>query len=148
MEFASCFVAEDIEFEDINDEKLLQDTRECSTILRARYGTISPAWKDVNKIVRGNQVLPIAGGPDTMRAVYTKFDESINSNRMIAGDGLHFIVSWDNQQQQKVWGIHQYGSSRDTDSIHYADQVEAFSKQELLQVKPQVNPISRKVKYP
>ena len=42
----------------------------CTDLLISTSGRIDPLWGDVNRHVRGDLNVPVAGGPDTLRAIY------------------------------------------------------------------------------
>jgi acyl-homoserine-lactone acylase len=74
----------------------------------------------------------VAGGPDTLRAIYSRRMEGDKFLTNVAGDGLYYQVSWDAQGELKVRGVHQYGSATlDENSPHYADQAEDYANEIL-----------------
>ena len=76
---------------------------------------------------------PAAGGPDTLRAMYAeRLDEDDPYLSVVAGDGLYYLIEWRADGEQKVLGIHQYGSQMtNPKSPHYLDQAEAFSMERM-----------------
>ena len=104
----------------------------CTDLLISKSGRIDPLWGDVNRHVRGDLNIPVAGGPDTLRAIYSMRmdDDAFLTN--VAGDGLYYQVSWDAQGNLKVRGVHQYGAATlDEKSPHYADQAEDYANEIL-----------------
>ena len=94
-------------------------------------GTLTPTWGEVNRHGRGDTHLPLAGGPDTLRAAYSS-EEHGDHRHVTAGDGLYYLVRWDAQGRQDVQGVHQYGNHfDDPNHPHYQSQVEDFT-QEIL----------------
>jgi penicillin amidase/acyl-homoserine-lactone acylase len=95
-------------------------------------GRIDPLWGDVNRHVRGDLNIPVAGGPDTLRAIYGMGMEKDGYLTNVAGDGLYYQVSWDALGDLKVRGVHQYGAATlDETSPHYADQAEDYANEIL-----------------
>ncbi len=106
---------------------LEQAFRDAIDTLEKHHGTVDVAWGEVNRFQRGSLDLPIAGGPDVLRAVESfvlREDGRYVSN---SGDTYIMFVTWDADGTQTVETIHQFGSATlDKDSPHYADQVELF----------------------
>lgn len=101
--------------------------------LMTHHGRLDPEWGEVNRLVRGDVSLPLDGGPDTLRAVYGLPRED-GTLHMVAGDGLTYLVEWDEDGEQAVWAVHQYGSSNRPEAEHYTTQMEMFAEEELRRV--------------
>lgn len=101
--------------------------------LMTHHGRLDPQWGEVNRLVRGDVSLPLDGGPDTLRAVYGLPNED-GTLHMVAGDGLTYLVEWDEDGAQSVWAVHQYGSSNRPEAEHYTTQMEMFAAEELRRV--------------
>jgi hypothetical protein len=54
---------------------------------------------------------------------------------MSGGDGLFFIIAEENKGRT-IYGMHNYGSSRNDSSIHYSDQTFLFSQEALRFIPP------------
>jgi acyl-homoserine-lactone acylase len=112
--------------------KALDELVRCTDLLMSTRGRIDPLWGDVNRHVRGDLNIPVAGGPDTLRAIYGMGMEKDGYLTNVAGDGLYYQVSWDAQGDLKVRGVHQYGAATlDENSPHYADQAEDYANEVL-----------------
>jgi acyl-homoserine-lactone acylase len=112
--------------------KALDELVRCTDLLMSTSGRIDPLWGDVNRHVRGDLNIPVAGGPDTLRAIYGMGMEKDGYLTNVAGDGLYYQVSWDAQGDLKVRGVHQYGAATiDESSPHYADQAEDYANEIL-----------------
>ena len=110
----------------------LDELIRCTDLLISTIGRIDPLWGDVNRHVRGDLNIPVAGGPDTLRAIYSMRLDEDDFLTNVAGDGLYYQVSWDAQGVMKVRGVHQYGSATlDEASVHYADQAEDYANELL-----------------
>jgi acyl-homoserine-lactone acylase len=113
-------------------EDLAAMLSQCAESLQRAVGRLDPAWGDINRHVRGDLNLPIAGGPDILRAVYGSGLDDDGFLTNVAGDGLYYLVSWDADGELSVQGVHQYGSATlDAQSPHYADQAEDFVNEVL-----------------
>ena len=113
-------------------DEVVQLLQGCVETLMKHHGRVDPPWGEVNRHVRGDINLPVAGGPDTLRAIYGQRldDDPFLTN--VAGDGLYYLVSWDAKGQQTVAGVHQFGSATlDATSSHYADQAEGYVNEVL-----------------
>jgi len=100
--------------------------------LQKHFGRLDVPWGEVNRLRRGDVDLPLAGGPDTLRAVYGV--EPGEDGRLVAkaGDCFVMLVEWDAEGGLQSESIHQYGSATlDESSPHFADQAGLFAAQEL-----------------
>ena len=110
----------------------LSELIRCTDVLLKVKGRIDPLWSDVNRHVRGEMNLPVAGGPDTLRAIYGLGLEEDAFLTNVAGDGLYYLVEWDSAGRQTVRGIHQYGSATlDSTSAYYSDQAQDYVDEKL-----------------
>ncbi len=100
----------------------------CIGGLEGAVGRMNPPWGEVNRHVRGELNLPVAGGPDILRAIYGRGIKEDGYLTNVAGDGLYYLVEWDASKKLKVEGVHQFGSATlDETSPHYADQAEDYA---------------------
>ncbi|MDB4031342.1 acylase [bacterium] len=120
---------------DINDFKydydnILEQFKKSITFLKEEFGRIDVPLGQLQIIKRGDAELPLDGGPDLLRAVYSKM---IN-NRKVAthGDCFFQMVEWDQNGELSAESIHQYGSAtQDILSDHYSDQSYLFSDKQM-----------------
>lgn len=104
----------------------------CVDTLLQHYGKVDVPWGEVNRIERGDQSLPVAGGPDVLRAVYGRGLEENGKLVASGGDGLYIFASWDKDGKQTVESIHQYGSATlDQSSPHFGDQMPLYVEEKL-----------------
>jgi penicillin amidase/acyl-homoserine-lactone acylase len=104
----------------------------CAEKLQAHFGRLDPPWGSVNRLRRGAIDIPIAGGPDVLRAIYGR--EQTNDGRLtaVAGDGLMIFAEWAADGTPRLRTRHNFGSaSTRPRSPHYADQAEAFAGETL-----------------
>ena len=78
--------------------------------------------------------MPLDGGPDVLRAIYTKMD---NNKKVGTGGDCYFqMIEWDTDGKVYAESIHQYGSATlDSTSVHFSDQVEMFAN---MKMKPSI----------
>ena len=94
--------------------------------LKAHFGRIDPPLASVQRIVRGKVSIPVFGGPDTLRAIYSRKEGGVR----VADHGDSFIqlAEWDRAGVVRSWSIHQFGAATSRpDSAHYADQAALFA---------------------
>ena len=105
--------------------------KDCIVEFEVNFNRLDIRWSEVSFLERGNKILPVQGGPDVLRAIYSPRSEN-GILKAVAGDGLYAYVSWDKLGKQQSFSIHQFGSSSTVeDSPHYHDQMELFVNEEL-----------------
>ena len=87
-------------------------------------------WGDITTISRLGRSYPIQGSLDTLRAVYGTPNNKTNSIDMSGGDGLFYIIE-EGESGRMIYGMHNFGSSRNRESVHYSDQTFLFSQEAL-----------------
>ena len=103
--------------------------------LDLKFGRIDVPLGKVIRLIRGENNLPLSGGPDLIRAIY--FEKKGDTYQGIAGDCYYQAVEWSPQGELNAWSIHQYGASTSNKlSNHYDNQSLLFSKQEMKQIRP------------
>lgn len=116
------------------DPPPLTDTfAEAVARLNTHFGTLEPEWGDVNRLMRGDESIPLDGGPDVLRAVYPAPQDD-GTYRMVAGDGLTFLAEWLPDGEFALWAVHQFGASTRPGSPHYTDQMTLFAAQDWRRV--------------
>ena len=103
--------------------------------LLKHHGKLDPPWGEVNRLVRGDVNLPIAGGPDVLRAIYSFGLEKDDIAYATHGDTWMALVEWKQntetgEAELSADVMHQFGSATlDEQSPHYADQATLFAEQ-------------------
>ncbi|PKI02798.1 penicillin acylase family protein [Glaciecola sp. 33A] len=111
--------------------KITQAFKKAVAVLVKYHGSYTPPYGDVYRLKRGEKNLPMSGGPDILRAVYGQEMDQNGQIENIAGDGFMMFVSWDKNGVVQSDAIHQYGSAtKDSNSVHYNDQMEMFVAQQ------------------
>jgi acyl-homoserine-lactone acylase len=109
---------------------LLRSLEDAALGLRRTFGRIDVPWGEVLRLRRGNLDLPLGGGPDVLRAVYSR-SEKDGRRKGIAGDSYVLHVEWAPDGRASSRSIHQFGSATlDPESPHYADQAPLFARGE------------------
>lgn len=104
--------------------------QECDSLFKQIQRSYSDQWGLINTISRGSRTYPIQGSVDTLRAVYGTPNPETKSLNMSGGDGLFFIIA-EEDKGKTIYGMHNYGSSRNQASVHYSDQTYLFSQEAL-----------------
>ena len=104
--------------------------KECDSLFKEIQRNYTDPWSKINTISRGSRTYPIQGSVDTLRAVYGSPNSDTKSLKMSGGDGLFFIIA-EEDSGKVIYGMHNYGSSRNESSVHYSDQTFLFSQEAL-----------------
>jgi acyl-homoserine lactone acylase PvdQ len=107
----------------------LETVRDAAAHLRIHFGRLDPPLGEVLRLRRGDLDLPLAGAPDTLRALRWSTDAD---GRLSAdfGDGFMMVMDWAPDGSLTTRVIHQWGSSEHPDSPHYNDQSEMYARRE------------------
>jgi penicillin amidase/acyl-homoserine-lactone acylase len=98
--------------------------------LMTGFGRLDPEWGEANRLIRGDVSLPLNGGPDTLRAIYSVADLSNGPGEAVAGDTYIMVVEWLPDGTQRLRTVHQFGAATlDASSPHYADQAPLFAEE-------------------
>jgi penicillin amidase/acyl-homoserine-lactone acylase len=109
---------------------LLRALEKAAELLRRHYGRTDVPWGEVLRLRRGGIDLALGGGPDLLRAVYSR-EEKDGRRAGIAGDSYILHVEWDTEGRVRSRSIHPFGSATlDARSPHYADQAPLFARGE------------------
>ena len=109
---------------------IMKRFKESIVLLKEQYGRIDIPLGDLQILKRGEVELPLDGGPDLLRAIYSKMID----NKRIAtnGDCFFQMVDWDQDGNLSVESIHQFGSATlNQSSEHYSDQAYLFSQMKM-----------------
>lgn len=97
---------------------------------RSVYGKINIKWGEIQRLKRGDIDLPLSGGPDIFRAIYSR--KQNGQHKATAGDCFYQIVEWSPEGKLSSQSIHQFGSATsDENSPHYNDQAELFATHQM-----------------
>ncbi len=92
------------------------------------FGKADPTLGEVQKLVRGDRELPVAGLPDVISATYT---EPYRDGRRRATQGESYIelVRFPKTGLPVIETVNCYGASNHADSPHFSDQMDLFVNQ-------------------
>ena len=100
--------------------------------LRKHFGKLDVPYADFARLVRGKADFPLAGGPETLRALMY-MPAKDGRYRAVGGDSFMLMVKWPGDgSAPQTKTIYPFGAAMGRpDSPHYADQAEMFSKEEF-----------------
>ena len=102
--------------------------RQCVDFLMTHHGRLDPPLSALQRVARGNVSIPVLGGPDTLRALYTKRNDKTGTLDGYNGDSFIQWTEWDKSGAAKSWSIQPWGSAIERpNSKHYADQAALFA---------------------
>ena len=105
--------------------------KDCVDEFEKNFNKLDVKWSEISFLERGKRMLPVQGGPDVLRAIYSPRSED-GILKAVAGDGLYIYVNWDKLGQQSSTSVHQFGASTSVEeSPHYDDQMELFVNEKL-----------------
>ncbi len=99
--------------------------------LKQNFGRIDVPWQKINRLIRGDLNVGMAGGPDALHAIY---GEKRKDGRLrgFLGDCYSVMATWDKNGEVRSQSIHQYGSAtQDKTSPHYNDQAKLFAERKF-----------------
>ena len=109
-------------------DKIVEKLEDGVRFLTENYGKIDVPLGTVQRLKHGSANLPLGGGPDMLRAIYTRNNDNIMKG--VAGDCYIQFIEWDPEGNIYSESIHQFGASTlDKDSKHFNDQAKLFSKE-------------------
>jgi acyl-homoserine-lactone acylase len=106
-----------------------QAITQAKAFLLENYGTTYVPLGSFQRLRRGEEDLPLGGGPDVLAAMYSTRQPD-GTYQGIAGESYIELVRF-GPEGVEIESIHAYGSSEKPDSPHYTDQMEHFVRQEL-----------------
>jgi penicillin amidase/acyl-homoserine-lactone acylase len=105
-----------------------------AAFLQQHYGRLDPPWGGVQRLVRGQSSVGLAGGPDILRASSSRPNPETGVMEAINGDGFMMLITWDKDGAQSVEAVQPYGASNREGDEHYTDQMGLFAEQRFRRV--------------
>ncbi len=106
--------------------------REVVDALMKGFGRLDPPLRDVQRLIRGTQNLPMGGGTDTLRAATIWEPQDDGKMRVKHGDSFIMLTRWDKAGALTSQSIQPYGSATTRpNSPHYTDQMALFAAQKF-----------------
>lgn len=123
-----------IKNEPLTEEECVEALTQARKYMLKKYNKLELPLGDVQKLVRGDKVLPVSGMSEVLRACDTKlYNKKKGLYKMTGGDGYILFAKYAKGEQPELFSIHNYGSSNRKDSPHFSDQMEMFVNQKTKQ---------------
>ena len=110
----------------------VESVRQAKKHMLQYFGKLDVPLGTVQVHQRGDVCLPVDGGPDAIRAVYSRPWED-GKYRNFLGDGYHQLVNF-SKDGPEIWAISPYGASNKPDSPHYTDQMQMYVQHKLRKI--------------
>ncbi len=102
--------------------------RDDVAVLMTHAHRLDPPLGDVQRIVRGTTDVPVTGGPDALRAMYTHEDTATGKRIGYDGDSYVMIMEWGADGRVHSESIQPFGAAIERPaSRHYSDQAALFA---------------------
>lgn len=112
------------------EEEFAEALRFAQKHLRKHFGTLEVPLGDLQKHVRGEQVMGIWGIPEVLTQMYTKPWEDGRYQSEL-GDSYTLFVTYDAAGVKRIETVVPYGASNRPGDPHYADQMSLFVNKQL-----------------
>ncbi|RBP52829.1 penicillin acylase family protein [Arenicella xantha] len=117
--------------DDHSDAALVSALSDAVTYMNKHFDGYQVPWGTVNRLVRGDTDVPISGGPDILRAIYSIGYTPDEKPKATHGDTWIALVEWNANGLLDANLIHQFGSATsDTRSPHFDDQAPLFASEQ------------------
>ena len=110
----------------VSKEMLLNVLSDVNLYLMENFGSIDITLGDLQKLVRGDKEIPIWGLPDVITAM-SSIPYKNGKIRVFAGESYIGLIRF-TKDGPEMESIISYGNSDNSESEHYSDQMELYSK--------------------
>ena len=110
----------------VSKEILLSALSDVNFYLKENFGSIDITLGDYQKLVRGDKEIPIWGLPDVITAMTSRPYKN-GKIRVFAGESYIGLIRF-TKDGPEMESIISYGNSDNSNSDHYSDQMELYSK--------------------
>lgn len=110
--------------------------KEVVASMMTHFHRLDPPLTDIQRIVRGSADVPVTGGPDALRAIYSHGDDKTGKRAGYNGDSFVMVVEWDKAGHVQSESIQPFGSAIERPgSRHYSDQTALFAAEKFKPVR-------------
>jgi acyl-homoserine-lactone acylase len=113
----------------ITEKDCAQAIQKAQSEMMEKYGTLEIELGKIQRHIRGEVSLPLGGGPDILRAMYSQRTDD-NKLKGFAGESYIEMVKF-SKDGVEIETVNAYGSSAKPYSPHYTDQMEMFVGKQL-----------------
>ena len=110
----------------VSKEILLSALSDVNFYLKENFGSIDITLGDYQKLVRGDKEIPIWGLPDVITAMTSRPYKN-GKIRVFAGESYIGLIRF-TKDGPEMESVISYGNSDNSNSDHYSDQMELYSK--------------------
>ena len=120
-----------IKKEPLQAEEIVSALRYTKKFMLHKYGTVDVKLGDIQRLIRGDKSFAAGGLREVPRAADSKlYDKAKGIWRVSSGDG-YIQVNKYSLSGVEINSINAYGSSSHSQSRHFTDQMEMFSKEQF-----------------
>jgi acyl-homoserine-lactone acylase len=106
--------------------------KEVTVSLLTHAHRLDPPLTDIQRIIRGTTDVGVTGGPDTLRALYSKVDPATGKRAGFNGDSFIMVIEWGPDGRVHSESIQPFGSAIERPaSRHYSDQSALFAAEKF-----------------
>jgi len=116
----------------ITAEDCVLGIRRASEEMKRKFGALEVPLKEVQRLIRGDLNLPMAGAPDVLAAIYSK-EHTDGTYKAFAGESYIELVRF-GKDGVEIESINTYGSSEKPSSAHFTSEMSSFATQKLKQM--------------
>ncbi|MDG1040590.1 MAG: penicillin acylase family protein [Polaribacter sp.] len=113
----------------VTEEDCVAGIRKAKKELLEKYGALKVPLKKVQRLIRGDVNLPMAGMPDVLAAMYSKEDKD-GTYKAFAGESYIELVRF-GEKGVEIETVNTFGASEKPNSKYYTTEMKLFATQQL-----------------
>ncbi len=113
----------------ITEEDCVAGIRKASKELLEKYESLRVPLRKVQRLIRGDINMPMAGMPDVLAAMYSK-EHADGTYKAFAGESYIELVRF-GEHGVEIESVNTYGSSEKPESSYYTSEMSMFATQQL-----------------
>ena len=113
----------------ITEEDAVAGIRKAKKELLTNFGTLEPPLAEMQRLIRGDVNLPIAGMPDVLAAMYSKPTKD-KIYKAFAGESYIALVRF-GESGVEIESVNTFGASEKPESPYYTSEMKLFATQQL-----------------
>lgn len=113
----------------VTEEDCVAGIRKAKKELLKKYGTLKVPLKKVQRLIRGDVNLPMAGMPDVLAAMYSR-EHTDGTYKAFAGESYIELVRF-GKNGVEVESVNTFGASEKPTSKYYTSEMKLFANQQL-----------------
>ena len=113
----------------VTEEDCIAGIRKAKKELLEKYGTLKVPLKKVQRLIRGDVNLPMAGMPDVLAAMYSK-EHKDGTYKAFAGESYIELVRF-GEKGVEIESVNTFGASEKSNSKYYTTEMKLFATQQL-----------------